>query len=67
MNSAQAVVIAMTGASKADAVKTCLEDSSFKRGDFPAQMVRCGGGVTWLLDDGAASKLEAAKGTAALL
>lgn len=65
MNASRAVVIAMTGASKADAVRTCLEDEHAP-GDFPASMVRCAGGVTWLLDDGAASKLAASAGVARL-
>ncbi len=66
MNAARASVVAMTGASKADAVMMCLEDKQ-PAGAFPAQLVRSVGGVTWLLDEGAASKLAATKGVAALL
>jgi hypothetical protein len=56
----------MAGASKADAVRLCLEQQ-VAPGEFPAQMVRCAGGVAWILDAGAASKLGAASGVAALL
>ncbi len=67
MSAARRVVLAMSGASKADAVRLCLQDQQAP-GAFPAQMVRCPAGeVTWLLDAGAASKLDAAPGVAALL
>ena len=66
MNASRGVVIAMTGASKADAVLEALE-VDHQPGEFPAAMVRCAGGMTWLLDDGAASKLGATSGVAKLL
>lgn len=66
MNAARCTLLAMTGASKADAVQLCLEDKQ-PEGAFPAQMVRSVGGVNWMLDEGAASKLKASKGVAALL
>lgn len=66
MNSSRGVVIAMTGASKAEAVQTALE-VDHQPGEFPAAMVRCAGGVTWLLDDGAAGKLGGTAGVAKLL
>ena len=66
MNAARSVIIAMTGASKGEAVRTCLEDTH-KPGDFPAAMVSCPGGMTWLLDEGAASKLAAGNGVSKLM
>jgi len=67
MSSARKVAMAMSGASKADAVKTCLQQQQ-SPGAFPAQMVRCPAGeIVWLLDAGAASKLDAADGVKALL
>ncbi len=66
MCAARRVVMGMSGASKADAVRLCLQDQQAP-GAFPAQMVRCAGGVTWLLDAGAASKLDAAAGVDKLL
>jgi 6-phosphogluconolactonase len=67
MNAARKVIMCMAGASKADAVRLCLEER-VPAGEFPAQLVTCKmGGVAWLLDAGAASKLAAANGVAALL
>lgn len=68
MNAARHVVVAMTGASKAHAVKLALE-TQVPPGDFPAQMVKPvqGGQLTWVLDVGAASDLAITKGMAALL
>jgi 6-phosphogluconolactonase len=66
MNAARKVIMCMSGASKADAVRTCME-TKVAPGEFPAQMVRCAGGIVWMLDEGAASKLAAAGGVAVLL
>ena len=67
MSAARRVAIAMSGGSKADAVHTCLQQQQ-PPGAFPAQMVRCPAGeITWLLDAGAASKLDADDGVAALI
>ena len=66
MSAAKSVVLCMSGASKADAVRLCLQEPQ-AAGAFPAQLVRCDGGLTWLLDAGAAGKLGAADGVAKLL
>ena len=66
MCAARAVVLCMVGESKADAVKLALE-KKVARGSFPAQLVTSSGGVHWLLDAGAASKLAAVSGINQLL
>ncbi|PNW79887.1 hypothetical protein CHLRE_08g370650v5 [Chlamydomonas reinhardtii] len=71
MCAAKQVVVAMTGASKADAVAAALQDPSATsdRTEMPARRVRPveGGSCVWLMDAPAAGKLTIATGARALL
>ena len=59
LNSARCVAVVSTGASKADAVKACLEPAP---GELPLPAGRvqpkAPGELYWFMDDGAASKLD---------
>ncbi|GIL47169.1 hypothetical protein Vafri_4055 [Volvox africanus] len=71
MCAAKQVVIAMTGAGKAEAVRAALQTPS-PTGDpieMPARRVRPveGGSALWLMDSPAASRLDVAAGARALL
>jgi len=63
MNAARRVLLSATGAGKAEAVRTCLEDKH-AAGAFPAAMVACGAGNSWVVDEAAAARLAGAKGVA---
>jgi len=67
MNAARHTLVALTGGKKADAVRRALQER-MPPGDFPAQMVRpTPGGLTWVLDAGAASDLDVVRGSKALI
>ena len=58
LNAAKCVAVISTGASKADAVKGCLEPEEGKQ-PLPAGMARpTAGELHWYMDEGASSKLE---------
>ncbi|KXZ52922.1 hypothetical protein GPECTOR_8g3 [Gonium pectorale] len=69
MCAAKQVVVAMTGAGKADAVRAALQSTGGAKTDMPARLVRPveGGSAVWLMDAPAASKLDVATGARALL
>ncbi|GLC43113.1 hypothetical protein PLESTB_000861800 [Pleodorina starrii] len=71
MCAAKQVVVAMTGASKADAVRSALQSlaPAGDPADLPARRVRPveGGSALWLMDAPAASKLDVAVGARSLL
>ncbi|KAK3266754.1 hypothetical protein CYMTET_24648 [Cymbomonas tetramitiformis] len=59
LNAAEQVVVAATGAGKAEMVQTALEDPNVGI-ELPAGCVRCNekGTVVWMLDQGSSGKLE---------
>lgn len=58
LNEARHILFLVTGKEKADAVHAVLE-SEYQPDEYPAQIVQPGRGeVTWMLDTGAASKLQ---------
>ncbi|KAG2498509.1 hypothetical protein HYH03_003760 [Edaphochlamys debaryana] len=69
MCAAKQVVVAMTGAGKAEAVRAALQTGSGGKTDSPARRVRpgLGGSCVWLMDAPAAGALEVATGARALL
>uniref|UniRef100_A0A7S2QT59 Glucosamine/galactosamine-6-phosphate isomerase domain-containing protein n=1 Tax=Chlamydomonas chlamydogama TaxID=225041 RepID=A0A7S2QT59_9CHLO len=63
MSAGRHIVVCMTGAKKAPAVRAALEEQQAP-GSMPAQMIRApfGSRVVWLMDNGAAADLSAVGG-----
>ncbi len=65
------VVVAMTGASKAEAVRFALQSTDGPANALPGRLVRPvvggGGSAIWLMDAPAAAKLDVAAGARAML